>query len=100
MTAGQYIKDYLERRAPADMVKPWRHVNLLIRALWWKQARWIAEASLEGCARPSAEYDQAYDAMIDAGDKHRAVILDAWELRAMERGSASIERLAQTHEAA
>jgi hypothetical protein len=84
-TAADYINEYLARRAPIDMVAPYRHRNLLIRALWFKQARWEAEAIVRDCAKPSAEYDAAFDAMIDAGDKHRAAIIDAAKNRALTR---------------
>lgn len=85
MTAADYIREYITRRAPIDMPAPWRHRNLLIRALWWKQERWDQEQAVEDSAKPSAEFDEAFDAMISAGNKYEAIIRDAWSMRCAER---------------
>jgi hypothetical protein len=84
-TAASYITEYIARRAPYDMVAPSRHRNLLVRALWWKQERWEQEAIVEACAKPSAEFDEAFDAMFDADEKWEAIIRDAWSYRAVSR---------------
>jgi hypothetical protein len=97
MTATDYINEYLARRAPYDMVAPWRHRNLLIRALWHKQERWAEAETMEGCEKPSAKFDKAFDAYIKAGTQYQKAILDAWENRKLERGSTGIPRLADNH---
>lgn len=84
-TAADYINEYIARRAPIHMVKPWRHENPLIAALWWKQERWEQAAKLEDCAKPSTEWDEAFDAYTDAGSKYEAIITDAWSSRKLER---------------
>lgn len=85
MTAADYINEYVARRAPIDMVAPWRSSKPLVKALWFKQARWAAEATVANCAKPSAEYDEAYDAMVTAKLQHMSLTIDAWKNRAIER---------------
>jgi hypothetical protein len=88
MTAAQYITDYLLKRAPFYMEMPSRHSNPLIRGLWWKQERWTQSAKAKDAAKPSAEYDEAYDLWVAAAAKHAKIIKDAWTNRCMERGYA------------
>jgi hypothetical protein len=95
-SAADYITEYLARRAPYDMPAPWRHRNLLIRALWHKQARWDEAETLESCEKPSATWDKAFDAYKNAATQYQKAILDAWENRAMERGSTVSRELSRS----
>jgi hypothetical protein len=86
MTAADYINQYHARRSPFDMVAPWKHRNLLIRAAYWKQQKRMWEATRDGAPHPSAQYDEAFDAAMAADEKYEASIIEAWTLRALERG--------------
>jgi hypothetical protein len=86
MSAADYINEYVARRAPFYMEAPWRSSNPLVRALWAKQERWTQSAKAKDAAKPSAEYDEAYDLMDAAAAKHAKIIKDAWTNRCMSRG--------------
>lgn len=94
MTANDIINEYVARKAPFYLAAPWRHPSSVVRALWQKQAMWAASKELTDCARPSAEYDEAYDLMCNAADKHREIIEGAWSVRCLERGSVPGRRAA------
>ena len=86
-SAADYIRQFRTRQSVTFTGHPSRHSNMLIRALWWKQEAWKAEAELEDAAYPSAEHDEAHDAYVSAKAKWRMAVRDAWLNRAMERGN-------------
>ena len=86
MSACDYIREWRARQPFSGMVAPERHHNLLVRALWFKQRAWEADAELDGAPYPSAEYDEAFDESLAADEKYEAAIIEAWALRALERG--------------
>lgn len=93
-TAADTIREYLARNAPVFLAAPWRHPSSVVRGLWAKQAMWAALKEMDHAAEPSAEYDEAYDLMCKAADKHREIIEGAWTNRCMERNCLHHERAA------
>lgn len=93
MNACDYIRDYRARARiyyVSNMAHPYRHENMLIRALWWKQEAWMAAEGMDDAERPSYEYDVAIDAYYDAREKWRMAVREAWLNRALERGNDAV----------
>lgn len=75
-----FPSDYITRweaNRGLGMVAPWLHHDWRVRALHYKRRNAYFEAIVTDCAKPSAEYDEAFDAMIDADEKYENVIRTA-----------------------
>lgn len=94
MSPIDYIREYRAKRSPGSMVAPWAHRSLLVRAMWWKIKGREWEVARNAAPYPSAEWDEAFDEALSADEKYEAAIIEAWTLRALERGYTQSQRAA------
>lgn len=85
--------DYLARfeaNTGWGMVHPARHEDWRVRSLFWKRRNRRFEAIVTDCAKPSAEYDKAWDDMHDAAREYENVITSQMLHRAAANSNARV----------
>lgn len=95
---SDYIARFEANRG-VGMVGPWKHEDWRIRALWHRVNRDNLAVELEGCAKPSHEWDVAFDTFVKAGADHEKVVRSAWTTRRLERLSDAPLTLPGQHRA-
>ncbi len=88
LSPGDIVRNWRARRGPVTlMTHPARHADWRVRAIFWRQERDAEAATMADCAKPSAEWDEAFDAMMKAVNLLNTTLLNQLATRNLERAS-------------
>lgn len=92
---GDIVREWRARRGPVTLINhPARHEDWRVRAVFWRQERDEEAAVMADCAKPSAEWDEAFDTMMKATNLLNATVLNRLALRKLEQASTNHARAA------
>ncbi len=92
---GDIVREWRARRGPVTFSNhPARHEDWRVRCVFWRQERDAEALTLADCAKPSAEWDEAFDAMMKATNLLNTTVLNRLALRKLEHLSDEQARAA------